>query len=759
MKNHIFSIGLLAALAISCSIHEMDFKDANDVDEFYASIENTETPNTKVYATEELYLRWNADDRITIFNKYTYNQEYRFTGETGDNSGSFKKVDNGDFVTGNSLDNIYSIYPYLESTRISDTGVITVTLPAEQRYAENTMGLGANTMISATTDNQLLFKNVGGYLMLKLYGDDVTVSSITLKGNNGERIAGKATVSMPINGVPSVAMSETAGQEITLVCETPVKIGSTAETATVFWIVVPPTTFSNGFTLTVKDNKNRVFEKATSKSFEISRNRLARMSALEIDSTTPLSPSTLKDFAKEFVKGLDVWQTTIGTVESEGNHLIARGTAWENVHFIPIVPNPNCEYLGHEGNQYDPEYTPWVLNVAGQEISSSQAWEIAIRGLLNMVTAEGEAFLSTMDDRNKAYSLADNGSLNQAMPSASPGNQWGKHPWYEGSYDEMLKYNGNDISSVDVNFIVKVGTWHVVRSFIKVGSNTPIGSLGNFQTFGTSSQTLNLEGYDGNISSMRQLLIMMRIYKYLLDNNIDENVYSAIKDQQFDYDLYGIGIPSIPIPEAVDLGLSVKWASFNLGASKPEEYGDYFAWGETEPYYSSQDPLTWKDGKEEGYSWFLSYRWCMGSEYTMTKYCQRSDRGYNGFTDAKTVLDPEDDAAHVNLGGKWRMPTDAELDELMSNCTSTFATLNEVNGSLFTGSNGNSIFLPVAGYRSGTKLYAGSDDSIGIYRSSSLSTSYQVCAITMWFERDYLDGKTDAYSRYHGYSIRPVYAE
>ena len=92
MKNHIFSIGLLAALAISCSIHEMDFKDANAFEEFYASIENAETPDTKVFATEELYLRWNADDRITIFNKYTYNQEYRFTGETGDNSGSFKKV-------------------------------------------------------------------------------------------------------------------------------------------------------------------------------------------------------------------------------------------------------------------------------------------------------------------------------------------------------------------------------------------------------------------------------------------------------------------------------------------------------------------------------------------------------------------------------------------------------------------------------------------------------------------------------------------
>ena len=100
-------------------------------------------------------------------------------------------------------------------------------------------------------------------------------------------------------------------------------------------------------------------------------------------------------------------------------------------------------------------------------------------------------------------------------------------------------------------------------------------------------------------------------------------------------------------PEAIDLGLpsGLKWASFNLGASKPEEYGDYFAWGETTP-------------KDE-YNWD-TYAWCMGASNTITKYCTKSNYGYNRFTDGKTVLDQEDDAAHVNLGGNWRMPTDAE---------------------------------------------------------------------------------------------------
>ncbi len=254
------------------------------------------------------------------------------------------------------------------------------------------------------------------------------------------------------------------------------------------------------------------------------------------------STATLKEFAQEFVKGLEVWEATVGTVESEYAHLIENGAAWENVHFIPIVPNPGCEYLSHEGNQYDPKYTPWALNVAGQEITSSQAWEIAIRGLMNMVTTEGEAFLSTMDDRNKAYTFGNNQSFSEAgMPNPSEANQWGKHPWYEGEDSDLVTYNGAPIETVGLDFIVKVGAWHVVRSFIPAGSNNPLGMVGNFQEFGTGSGTLNLSGYSGLIAPMREMIILMRVYKYILDNNIDENVYDALKDQQFDFDMYNQG--------------------------------------------------------------------------------------------------------------------------------------------------------------------------------------------------------------------------
>ncbi len=167
----------------------------------------------------------------------------------------------------------------------------------------------------------------------------------------------------------------------------------------------------------------------------------------------------------------------------------------------------------------------------------------------------------------------------------------------------------------------------------------------------------------------------------------------------------------------VDLGLpsGTIWATRNVGASAPEGYGDYFAWGETAP----KDNYNWST-----YKWC---NWCNDSYYILTKYCTNSGYGYNGFVDNKTELDPSDDAAYVNWGSSWRMPTEVQLEELCDNCTWTWTTRNGVNGQLGTGPNGNTIFLPAAGFRWDESLSgAGSggdywsrtlypDDSLGAY--------------------------------------------
>lgn len=178
----------------------------------------------------------------------------------------------------------------------------------------------------------------------------------------------------------------------------------------------------------------------------------------------------------------------------------------------------------------------------------------------------------------------------------------------------------------------------------------------------------------------------------------------------------------------VDLGLSVKWADMNVGADKPEDYGYYYAWGETEP--------------KAVYTWNTYFDSTNGNSSYFKKYEKYK----------KTILDTEDDVAHVKWSGDWRMPTKAEQDELITLCTWIWRPKNGVNGYAVFGPNGNSIFLPAAGYRYDDELkYAGSKSQ---YWSSSLSSSYSRDAYYLGFYSKEVQG-CDA-SRCSGCPVRPV---
>lgn len=185
--------------------------------------------------------------------------------------------------------------------------------------------------------------------------------------------------------------------------------------------------------------------------------------------------------------------------------------------------------------------------------------------------------------------------------------------------------------------------------------------------------------------------------------------------------------------EYVDLGLpsGTLWATCNVGATKPEEYGDYFAWGEVQP-------------KEE-YSW-ETYKWCNGSYNKLTKYC-------NDIRGNIIVLDPEDDVAHVNWGGDWRMPTNGEQYELYKNCIWIWINQNGVEGHKVTSKiNGNSIFLPAAGYRNYSDL--NDAGSYGCYWDSSLYSGNSYYAYELYFDSSKVGWI--GYNRYYGRSVRPV---
>ena len=187
--------------------------------------------------------------------------------------------------------------------------------------------------------------------------------------------------------------------------------------------------------------------------------------------------------------------------------------------------------------------------------------------------------------------------------------------------------------------------------------------------------------------------------------------------------------------EYVDLGLSVKWATCNIGANKPEEYGDYFAWGET---------------AAKSYYFWNTYKYCNGTARAQTKYNTNSNYG---IVDNKTQLNHSDDVAHAKWGDDWRMPTDAEWTELREQCTWTWTALKGVNGYKVTSKrNGKSIFLPASGYYYERYLY--NAGTYGNYWSKSLSTQEPCSALFVYFSSSSVFRNYTL--RCEGRSVRPV---
>lgn len=190
--------------------------------------------------------------------------------------------------------------------------------------------------------------------------------------------------------------------------------------------------------------------------------------------------------------------------------------------------------------------------------------------------------------------------------------------------------------------------------------------------------------------------------------------------------------------EWVDLGLpsGIKWATCNVGATKPEEYGGYYAWGEIE--------------ERDEYNWH-NYKWG-DANGKYTKYCSSP---LQGVVDNKMILEPEDDVAHVEWGGKWRMPTGDETLELSEECIWDWTSLNDVKGMLVTGPNGNSIFLPAAGCYYSFSLV--NEQNRGYYWSSSLVHYNSGHPFTIYFSNGNSHNCLHDYLRSNnGFTVRPV---
>ena len=648
------SIAVFSILIFACSEKEIGDPFAETIGGgavLYATIENPiEEETTKAYIREDLKVVWDASDAVSVFRFGTTNQKYTYSGEAGTNTGSFSRDGSGS-TSGTSLNYVYAVYPYdASNNKMTREGEISVTTSPTQSYRVGSFGKGANLMVSVTGNDNLNFKNVCGFLKIRLYGDNVKISRLRLEGNNGEHISGEATISASASGTPTVSFSSSSYSYVDLDCGSGVSIGSSAGEATEFWLVLPPVTFTKGFKLTVyEQGTGKTFVQTASNSFTIKSNLVKKMAALKVVPTQSVSGVELNKATLSLAKGSS--ETLVATVKPAD------------------ASNKNVTWSSSDDS------------VASVDASGKVTAKSAGKATITARTEDGGKTATC----SVSVTVPVTGvTLNKSRINLTKG----------GSETLTATVKPTDATN-------KTVTW--------TSSNTSVAAVsssGKVTAKAAGEATITVKTADGS------------------------KVATCV----------------VSVFEFVDLGLSVKWATTNVGATSPSGYGDYFAWGEIAP-------------KTGGYDW-STYKWCNGSETTLKKYNTHSSFGS---VDNKKILDAADDAAHANCGGSWRMPTNEDWNNLIDNCTWTWTTVNGVKGYRITskksGYTSNSIFLPAAGWRDGTKLNGVGEN--GWYWSSTLYTKTSTGDPMPYMAMHLFIGSSSASAkggarRCYGYAIRPV---
>lgn len=309
----------------------------------------------------------------------------------------------------------------------------------------------------------------------------------------------------------------------------------------------------------------------------------------------------------------------------------------------------------------------------------------------------------------------------------------------DAEFENVIKRFNQD--EVDYTFM-DAGTYYM--RYMVTNEDGSCNAYGNSHVIKVKSFPIR-----GDINGDREVNIadINSVIDIILGSDVSDYVHSRadvnsdgevnIADINVIIDIILKGQPAVNTKEWVDLGLpsGTLWATCNVGANSPEEYGDYFAWGET----FSKDYYDW-----------TTYKWCNGSMDGLTKYSYGSGNIY--FIDFKSELEPEDDVAYVQWGPSWRMPTKAQQDELREHCTWTWTTQNGVNGYLVIGPNGNSIFLPVAGNL--CEELPCNAESGGFYWSRTLNIEINQVAYFLYFDSENV--RLSCHNRSFGFPVRAV---
>ena len=314
MKRYrLLLIFVLAALLGSCQVKEKMVPEGGCGVRYSAVSETARVTRTAFERDGGMvYVKWNAGDLISIFAKSTLNRKDRFTGEDGATKGDFEEVA-GSGGESTALTMSYAVSPYSEDYSINSDGVVALSWPAVQTYRADNYDPSAAIMLARSADENLSFLHAGGYFSISLYGEGISVRSITLAGADNEPLAGPARIWVDKDGESeTVALEflEGASKSIKLNILSPVALPADKEHAVEFWFCVPPTEFAQGFVVTVEDTGGRqtVFQSQSKNS--VIRAAMRRMVPVKIsmDGSVPTKPGIYPASGSEQVFDAENWQ-------------------------------------------------------------------------------------------------------------------------------------------------------------------------------------------------------------------------------------------------------------------------------------------------------------------------------------------------------------------------------------------------------------------------------------------------------------------
>lgn len=886
MKKLWMAVTCTAAFVLA-SCQEESFEGRDGSDNYYASVE-TFGNGTKTALGEGRSIVWLSEDRIAVFEGNGAGQAYQvLDAYVGKSSGEFAEVEG--LVaegTGAGIEGTIAVYPFNEDLSVTsgnngDYIIEGISFPSEQKYIAGSFSDEAfpMTAICEQGNKSLSFRNIGGVLKLSLTGNN-SVSQITLTGNSGEPLSGPATVTLGSDGIPSVTMSDDASTSVTLVCDPAVQLDP--ETATDFYISIPPTEFEAGFSVTVTEGEGRKYYRTTTISNTVKRSEILAMPELTqedlelldlkliytdayiVNSNSFLfNDGNFAIFTPDSLSGYSLYIDYIdlqsGELSDNDGIAIQCDSLMRPLYFVHndikyyyeysdgtfdltiIQNNSQDTYIDIEYNEpvqtkgsteglTNLDKAGWTFDMVGLALSYKDGgktqllkelnkfitqkvagWKLnpIIEDLLNLGLNVAEAYTEkgklpiiggiltyadllqecaafttkryigdvtpTLESvKQKSGSsvvvryLIEGYDPNRGNPYATVHYKKNGESWRQGNtrmiggdiyYDEVV--TGLSAGKYDFRIIVYPYMF-ISHPLLQqyYGFKTRIISLElkepDCTTGGASSITTTsavVECTYSNVPEDGQCQVMLswddghRVINAENREGTQSITLSGLKPNTTYSYCASIDYEGGPVngemkefttkgdnERWVDLGLSVLWAAYNVGASSPEEYGGYYAWGET----STKSDYTWENYiYREKYYYDDDWYWVgkfIGNEISGTSY----------------------DVAHVQWGGGARMPTLAEVEELVDNCTFTGGSYNGVEGSYVTGPNGNSIFLPFAGNRDFDGL--GYEGDYGYFWSGTYYDGYYGIgaynACYLFCSRDY--GHWYDYDRGVGLSVRPV---